>query len=170
MPILVSLQKIAPKNHLPSIWKQTPQTKISKWIICLKISLFPQSQKEGGNTYMPLGSPLGKKILSTCNIFSRKSIICLVIRFYCSGIKKEKKISTQILEHYTEFILKKKSKNVFFFFISEPDGKNKQMYSILRKETHENFQKKFSQVFFFFIKQHGKKWGGDDKWTNRLWF
>lgn len=71
-----------------------------------------------------------------------------MIHPYCSDIKKEKKVLTQILEHYTEFILKKKSKNVFFF-ISEPDGKNKQMYSILRKETHENFQKNLAKYFIY---------------------
>lgn len=134
------------------MWKQTPQTETSKWIIHSKISFFPQSQSGAGNTSMPLGSPLAKQILTTCKIFSKKSIIYLVICSYCSGIKKKKKKNcTQILEHYTEFILKKKSKNVFFFVVSTRGQmeRKKQMYSILRKETHESFQKYFCQGFFF---------------------
>lgn len=152
------------------MWKQTPQTETSKWIIHSKISFFPQSQSGAGNTSMPLGSPLAKQILTTCKIFSKKSIIYLVICSYCSGIKKKKKKNcTQILEHYTEFILKKKSKNVFFCcFNSGPDGKKKTNVFYPKKGNTWKLSKiLLPRVFFlFFFKQHGKS---EVEMVNELW-
>lgn len=95
--MLVSLEKITSKNHLPDKQNQNLKNKTSKWITFLKISFFFQSQNGAGNTYMPLGSSLGKTIIMACKIFSKKGIICLVICFYCFGLKKPQNISTQTL-------------------------------------------------------------------------
>lgn len=151
MPMSVLLEEITSINHLPNMWKQTSQTETSKWIICLKISSFPQSQSGGGNTSIPLGSPLAKQILTTCKIFSKESIICLVIPIVLvfKKKKKEKKTSTQILEHYTGFILKKKSKNAFFN--SEPDGEKKTNVFHLKKGNTWELSKIFLPSFFFFF-------------------
>lgn len=149
MPMSVLLEEITSINHLPNMWKQTSQTETSKWIICLKISSFPQSQSGGGNTSIPLGSPLAKQILTTCKIFSKESIICLVIPIVLVFKKKKKKKKT--LHKFwstTQGLFWKRNQRMFFSTLSQMETKN-QTYSILRKETHENFQKYFCQVFFF---------------------
>lgn len=169
MPILVSLEKVTSKNHFPNKQKQNLQNKTSKWIIFLKISFFFQSQNGAGNTNVPLGSSLGKKIIMACKIFSKKSIICLVTCFYCFGLKKPK-TSPHKLCSVTLSLFWKRNQRMFFSSLGQMGRKNKRIPPYERKQMR-TFKKIFSQLFFFFFtKQPEKKWGGDGEWTNRLWF
>lgn len=153
------------------MWKQTPQTETSKWIIHSKISFFPQSQSGAGNTSMPLGSPLAKQILTTCKIFSKKSIIYLVICSYCSGIKKkEKKKTVHKFWSTTQSLFWKRNQRMFFCccFNSGPDGKKKTNVFYPKKGNTWKLSKiLLPRVFFlFFFKQHGKS---EVEMVNELW-
>ena len=152
MPMLVSLEK----NTSPTYESKIPQTETLKWIMFLKISFFFQSQNEAGNTYMPLGSLLGKKILMACKIFSKKSIICLVICFYCSDIKKKSLYTNSGALHWVYF--EEEIKECFFHLCARWKEKTNVFHP--KKENTWELSKislaKFFFFFFLFTKQHGK--------------